>query len=171
MYVSCRLIMALWRSWRGPRVEPDAKITTKLTILPNDLDWNRHLNNGRYLTLMDIGRYDLVIRCGMGPLMRREKWWPVIASATIRFRRELKAFQKVDLTTQIIYWDDKWFYFEHTLVHDGSVYARAMVKGLFKSKTGNVPLVDVMKAMGVERTVPVKPPQISAWEEMDRGMR
>ena len=167
-----RLMWALWRSSRAARVEPDTKIVTPLRIFPNDLDLNNHLNNGRYLTLMDIGRYDLVVRCGMTKLMRSKGWYPVIAAATIRFRRELKAFQKLELTTQIIYWDDKWFYFEHTLVHEGSVYARAMLKGIFKSKQGmNVPLVEIMKEMGVVRAQPAKPAHIAAWDEMDKGMR
>ena len=31
---------------------------------PADLDVQRHMNNGRYLTLMDLGRMDLMLRSG-----------------------------------------------------------------------------------------------------------
>ena len=31
-----------------------------MRVWPNDLDTNAHMNNGRYLTLMDLGRFDLM---------------------------------------------------------------------------------------------------------------
>ena len=31
-------------------------------VLPNDLDSNLHMNNGRYLTIMDLGRTDALLR-------------------------------------------------------------------------------------------------------------
>jgi acyl-ACP thioesterase len=34
-------------------------------VLPNDLDTNLHMNNGRYLTIMDLGRTDAILRSGL----------------------------------------------------------------------------------------------------------
>ena len=45
-----------------------------LRVLPNDLDTNLHLNNGRYLTLMDLGRVDLMLRMGVMGELRRRRW-------------------------------------------------------------------------------------------------
>ena len=36
----------------------------RFRVWPNDLDTNLHMNNGRYLTLMDLGRLDLLLRNG-----------------------------------------------------------------------------------------------------------
>lgn len=35
-----------------------------MRVWPTDLDVQRHMNNGRYLSLMDLGRMDLLVRSG-----------------------------------------------------------------------------------------------------------
>src|SRR6185503_3961101 len=47
-------------SFFGPKYS-DLKHESNLSlrVWPNDLDLNIHVNNGRYLTLMDLGRMDL----------------------------------------------------------------------------------------------------------------
>ena len=63
-------------------------------VWPNDLDLNLHMNNARYLAVMDIGRFDLVMRCGLARLVWRRKLKPVVASAMVRFRRSLAPFER-----------------------------------------------------------------------------
>ena len=43
------------------------------TVLPNDLDTNLHMNNGRYLTIMDLGRTDALVRSEIGRASCRER--------------------------------------------------------------------------------------------------
>ena len=42
-----------------------ARSVLVLRVLPNDLDINFHVNNGRFLTLCDLNRMDLFIRTGL----------------------------------------------------------------------------------------------------------
>ena len=62
----------------------------RMRIWPNDLDFNLHVNNGRYLTLADIGRVDWFLRSGVLKLARERKALPVVGDAIAKFRRELK---------------------------------------------------------------------------------
>ena len=50
-------------------------------VLPNDLDLNLHMNNGRYLTFMDLGRVHLLAQNGLLAHIRRACWMPVLAAA------------------------------------------------------------------------------------------
>lgn len=170
MYVFVRLLLVILRARRQPKVDPRAEIRTPLRIWPNDLDFNWHLNNGRYLTLFDLGRMDLVMRCGMIGPMWTHKWFPVLASATVRFRREVPAFAKVELTTRIVHWDEKWFWIEHRLEQDGSVVARGMVKGLFRGPEGNVPVRRLMQETGVDAGMPDAPELVRRWTELEKEM-
>ena len=52
-------------------------------VLPNDLDINMHMNNGRYLTIMDIGRTELTVRLGIHKLLIKERMSGVTAGVTI----------------------------------------------------------------------------------------
>lgn len=53
----------------GRRLKPLDTSVLKMRTWPGDLDINFHMNNGRYLTLMDLGRFNLTIRSGQGGLM------------------------------------------------------------------------------------------------------
>lgn len=55
------IVHAVFREKLGPFDE--SKVNFR--VLPNDLDLNFHMNNGRYLTLMDLGRIDYFVRCGI----------------------------------------------------------------------------------------------------------
>jgi hypothetical protein len=65
-----------------------------------------HLNNGRYWTLMDHGRADLMIRFGLWRTVGKNQWLPVVSAGKIRFRRELRLFQPFTLKTRIVAWTE-----------------------------------------------------------------
>src|SRR5258706_4303913 len=88
-------------------------------VWPNDLDANVHMNNGRYLTLMDLGRLDLTARAGFLGTALRRGWRPMVGSATIRFRRGLAPFARFQLITRIVCLDGKWFFIEQRLEAQG----------------------------------------------------
>ena len=73
----------------------------KFRVLPTDLDINVHMTNARYLSVMDLGRTDLLIRAGMLKTMRRRRWMPVVGHIDIRFRRSLSPFQRFSLTSRL----------------------------------------------------------------------
>ena len=109
-------------------------------VLPNDLDTNLHMNNGRYLTIMDLGRVDALLRSGLVKTITREKWMPVIAGVSMIFRRSLAPFERYRLETRLIGWDEKWVYMEQTFIRqNGDLAARGYVKATFLKKGGRVP--------------------------------
>lgn len=146
---------------RGPMgVTDEGRVT--LRCWPNDLDVNMHMNNGRYLTIMDLGRMDLIARTGLWPVMKARKWFPVVASAKITFRRSINVFQTFELTTQVIGWDEKWLYIEHRMERGGKVMAQAFVKGLFLGPDGKVAMTELVGAMGHDGPSPEIDPEIAA---------
>jgi acyl-CoA thioesterase FadM len=171
VYPLLRFLKVLIKARFAPPVAPDELVVTRLRVWPWDLDFNLHLNNGRYMSLMDLGRADLIAKSRLLGLLARRRWAPVLASSGIRFRRSLGPFQTFDLTTRIVYWDEKWFYIHQEFVRDGDVYARALVKGLFVGPSGNVPIRALMAAIGIERPDPVRPPVIDDWLAFEREMR
>lgn len=146
---------------RGPLTATgEGRVT--LRCWPNDLDTNLHMNNGRYLTIMDLGRVDLILRSGLWPVMRKRKWYPVIASAKVSFRRSINAFETFELTTQVIGWDEKWLYIEHRMEREGKVAAQAFIKSLFLCPDGKVPVAELIAAMDHDGTSPEMDPEIVA---------
>ena len=146
-------------------------------VWPLDLDANLHMNNGRYLSIMDLGRLDLMMRIGVVGQVLKNKWMPVLSAATIRYRLPLNPFQKFRLDTKIAWWDDKWFFIEQQFVlmggdKDGAVAAIAFVKGSLydRQKRETVPSQDLIALFG-DITKPEKPDYIEAWQKSEEAMK
>jgi len=75
-------------------------------VMPHDLDLALHMNNGRYLTIMDLGRLDMMARAGLLRAVLKHGWTPIASAIKIRYRRELKLFERFRLETRLLYWDD-----------------------------------------------------------------
>jgi acyl-CoA thioesterase FadM len=107
-------------------------------VWPNDLDFNAHVNNGRYLALADIGRMHWFVRTGMLRAAQQHKAYPVVGDAIAKFRRDLKVFQSFEIHSRLIGWDRKWGFIEHRFLRDGRVIGVVVVRGVFKGATGPV---------------------------------
>jgi acyl-CoA thioesterase FadM len=162
MNLIVRLIWVILTAKGRGRMDVTEEGRFALRCWPNDLDTNMHMNNGRYLTIMDLGRLDLIARTGLWPVMRARKWYPVIASAKISFRRSLNVFETFELTTQVIGWDDKWLYIEHRMERGGKVMAQAFVKGLFLGPDGKVAMEELVGAIGHDGPSPELDPAVVA---------
>ncbi|RED44670.1 thioesterase family protein [Aestuariispira insulae] len=171
MYPFIRLIKVLAKGWLGKRLEPDQTSVLHFRVWPNDLDTNIHMNNGRYLTMMDLGRFDLTIRMGLGKLVFRNKWMPVLSSSNIRYRRSLLPFAKYELHSRLLGWDDKWFYMEQKFIHKGDVYAIALAKGAFKLGRHTVPIREITEGLGVGFDLLALPDYIDHWNALENGVR
>lgn len=166
MNLYLRLLLLLFRLWRLPRrglLEPSR---VSFRVLPTDCDVNFHMNNGRYLTFMDLGRVHLMQQIGLIPHIRANRWAPVLAAAEIQFIRQLAPLQKFDLVTRLVTWDDKYAYMEQRFESGGTLHAHAFVKGLFLDRAGRVPSATVVAALGYAGAAPPMPPELRLWAEL-----
>ena len=137
-------------------------------VWPNDLDTNFHMNNGRYMTLMDLGRLDLLLRNGSIRHLLGRRWYPVLASCLIRFRRPLNLFQRFEIRTRIVAWDEKWIYLEQRMLRGGDLVLHAYLKGVFVARAGgSVPITRLLELMGKREAPPPMPPGLAAWIEAE----
>lgn len=120
---------------RGPVDIWDTAITP-FRVAPTDLDVLGHMNNGKYLSLLDLGRLDLMLRSGLWKKLSARGWYPVVAGQTITYRKSLQPGQKFDLYTRVLGFDDRWGYLEQTFVSGDTVYAQAVIRSRFLKKTG-----------------------------------
>ncbi|MEJ2015731.1 MAG: thioesterase family protein [Limibacillus sp.] len=147
----------------------------RFRVWPNDLDLNRHMNNGRFLTVMDLGRIDLMARMGVLGIFKKRKWMPVVAAETISFKRPLDPFERYELTSRILCWDERFLYLEQVFVKkNGKVAARALVKAAIRAHARAVKTQEILEALQVpKRKSPPIPPGIKAWalaaEWMEEG--
>jgi acyl-CoA thioesterase FadM len=140
-----------------PRIGVFDEDVLRLRVWPQDIDFNLHLNNARYLSFMDYGRIHLSAATGILTPVLRERWIPLVGSLSITYRRSLGLFAPFTLTTRTLCWDEKWVYMEQVFRSQEGLAAIAWVKGLFRGRDSNVPpqrIVDMIAPGTVSRPVP-----------------
>lgn len=155
------LIKRLLRRHKQTHIRQDTIL--HLRVLPNDLDLNCHMNNGRYLTIMDLGRIDYMIKNGLLTPVLRNKWFPVISAAHMCYFRPLNLFNAYKLRTTLESWDDKWYIITQRFEKNGKIYAIGVVRGLFRDKKGSIPMPTILKHLNLEHE---SPPRLFSEAEM-----
>ena len=136
----------------------------RLRTLPTDIDLLMHMNNGRYASLFDLGRFDLLIRTGIWDAMIARGWHAVVAAETVTFRRSLQLWQRFTVESRLLGHDDRAVYQIHRAVVDGEVYAEMIVRARFLRRGGGVlPMEELFAALGRPDELPPLPGWVADW--------
>jgi acyl-CoA thioesterase FadM len=160
------LICARWR----PRTSPLDETSVTFHVWPTDLDPLFHMNNGRYLTLMDLGRADAILRNGIRRALSEHGWYPVVASEAIRFRESLNPFARYELRTRLLGWDERSFYYRQTFVAGERETAAALVRiRILRKGSGTVDAPEVAAVILPDVERPALPDYVARWQESERA--
>lgn len=135
-----------------PKAHFGEKTIVTMRVLPTDLDFLWHVNNGVYFSFMDFGRWDMIFRNGVFDLSMKKGWYSVVAGETIKFKKSLKLWDKFQVETQIMGHDEKYFFIQQKFIKHGELMATGLVKVRFlKRKGGTVSTNEVMELFESEK--------------------
>lgn len=169
MYPFIRLAWQLWRHRNDPPLPVTGTHVSHHYCMPWDIDLWRELNNGRTLTLYDLGRIPLADRNGLIPALRRQGWGLAIAGASVRYRRRVRMFDRIEMRSRLISWDARFMYLEQSMWRrDGDCASHILYRAAVTGRDGIVPSGQVLEALGQPGLVaPVLPDWVQAWTEAD----
>ncbi|SHG71575.1 Acyl-CoA thioesterase FadM [Hydrocarboniphaga daqingensis] len=142
----------------------------RLRVWPGDLDSNLHMNNGRYFSVADLGRFDHGLRSGLWRAALKRGWRPVAGDADGRFSVSLQPFARYQLHTRLLGWDDKWFFVEHRYQLGQRVAALVLVRYLFVSSRGPVPTAKVLDVIAHREPSPALPDWARQWRDAQNAL-
>jgi hypothetical protein len=90
--------------------------------------------------------------------MLRERWTPFTYSELVYYRRALSVFSIVDMTTTLIWWDEKMAYFEHRMTQGGQLAAIVYSRGACYAGGKRIPINQTGK--GAPAVPPMAKPDI-----------
>ena len=99
MYPFGRLIWQMLKAGRQSKIglwEPHVSLHY---CMPWDIDMFGEMNNGRVLTLTDLGRLSLGLRCGLVDVIRRKRWSLAMAGANVRWRQRILPMRRYKMIT------------------------------------------------------------------------
>ena len=148
-----RMLYVIIRSLFCERIEAGKLVSElSLRVLPNDIDINFHMNNGRYLTICDLNRVDVFARSGLLKAMFKRNWIPVIAEHTMTYKKPLNIFTRYVVKLEVTHWDEKYFYMKHVFSQGERIMASGASKGcVYARGVGVVKPVDALAAVEQDR--------------------
>ena len=170
MYPFIRLATELLKFRAAPALGiRDTHISHHL-CLPWDLDpWNE-LNNGRTLTLYDLGRIPAGRRLGLDRALAAQGWGMTVAGVSVRYRRRIQAFERVEMQTRCIGWDKRFLYTEQSLWKKAGAAPdcanHILLRSAVTSRTGIVEPARLAAVMGLGDS-PALPDWAQAWIAAD----
>ena len=166
MYPMIRFAKDMARARRAPRLAPLQAHVSTHRCWPWDLDPWMELNNGRTLTLYDLGRIPMAVRIGLTDTLKANGWGITVAGNTVRYRRRIRPFQRFTQVSRLIGWDRRFLYMDQSLWSLGECCNQillrvAVVRG--DQRSGMVPPAEAMAAMGMHDPSPDLPAWVEAW--------
>ena len=167
MYPFLRFAKEMLKYRRAPRIGLlEAHVSTH-RCWPWDLDPWIELNNGRTLTLYDLGRIPMAVRTGIIDTMRENKWGITVAGNSVRYRRRIKAFQRFTMVSRSLGWDERFLYMEQSMWRGGECCNHMLLRAAITSAQGIVAPARVMAAAGRNDESPALPDWVQAWIAAD----
>lgn len=171
MNLYIRLFWIVVTSFLKPRLNFKDKVTLFLRVLPNDLDVNRHLNNGRYLTILDLCSIDLFIRSGILKIAFSKRYRPMIGGIIVTYRKGLSLFEQCKVSIELESWDNHWNFFRFEFrKSNGQLASTGYFKGAFISKEGIMPNEKLDSVLNFDRGLCKVSPAIEHWIASEKNM-
>jgi acyl-CoA thioesterase FadM len=164
---------ALFEGRGRPVMEADRRL---FRCLPTDIDQNGHMNNAKFIRVLNYARRSLWQRNGVWRhcVSRTPKANMVVTGTTIRYRREIRCFQRFVIVSRLVHWDAQCFYVESRFesLDDATPFVLAI--SLVKYRVLSQDKLSPLKLLqAVDATVPAEsppaPPDLQAWMSYDRA--
>lgn len=163
MYPYVRTAAELFKNRKAAPLALDGTHVTPILVWPWDIDPFLELNNGRILTLMDLGRFGIFQRMGFPKRLKELGWYGTVAGTAVRYRRRVTVFQRLELRTRILGWDARFIYIEHAFWRGDDCCAHAVVRTAVTSGRGIVPTDELARAFDLPEESPELPDWVRAW--------
>lgn len=170
MYLVVKFALTLLGARRRPKLALTETSVLDFRVGLADTDMFGELNNARYFSYMELGRWDYSYRVGFFALMRRLGWGVTAGGASVRFRRRIPLFGRFTLTTRVVGHDGRWIYFLHEFHARERICASALIRMGVTSRDGLVPATEVLAHLDGDPPEERVPAWVQAWIDAE-GMR
>ena len=171
MNLYLRLLLVWLRNLTQKKRHYTDAVESRFWVLPHDLDAFGHMNNGRYMQIMDVARTEWMMQTGVVDALRENRWAPLLAGSVVRYRHALKLLQHYHVRTRLLGWDHRWFYLEHCFLdkRDRCVAVGVTRAGL-RNPHGWVHADEVAERVHPGARSPAIPAHVKDWMEVEEQM-
>lgn len=138
--------------------------TTHCVVMPSDLDTNLHMNNSKYLRECDFARIKhWLTNFHVFNLSRSQRGRWAVSAISVRYRRELRLWQRFRILTRTVWWEEDAIYLEQRIVTDDQFVAAIL---LVKMAIRGTKFSELQRLMsGNPFPPPPQSPELKSWCE------
>lgn len=167
MYPYLRMLKEVLKFRNSPLNPLDTHVSHHL-CWPQDIDPWKELNNGRTLTLYDLGRIPMAGRTGLHKVAKAKGWGLAVAGASVRYRKRVKMFDRIQMRSRLLGWDARFVYMDQTMWVRGDCTSQALIRSaITMGKRGIVPPPEMAVALGLPPDSPALPDWVTEWIAAD----
>lgn len=167
MYPFRRLLTTILKAKKSPKLAVDGISENSFHCMPWDLDLFMEMNNGRVVTLYDLGRFNLSIQTGLAAVLKEKNWGLVVAGSTTRYRKRVRMFDKVNMFTQVAAMDERWIYIVQSMWVKGEPASSILLRTAITEKGKVVANERVREALGKPDWQPAPEGWVKSWIESE----
>lgn len=169
MYPIFRMAHSFWRARSVSDLGLFDTYVSTHRCWPWDIDPWMELNNGRTLTLFDLGRIPLARANGLMDAVARNRWGLTMAGVVVRYRRRIRTFEKFEMRSRLLCWDARFQYIEQSMWKaNGECANHAVYRAAVTDKNGIVAPELVARELGIsDVTSPEMPKWVAKWLEAE----
>lgn len=171
MNLYLRLLHVIFCGWFESATQYSEAIFSKFRVWPHDLDAFGHMNNGRYLQIMDVARVHWMMRAGVAAAIRSNRWAPLLGGGFIRYRFSLRIWQTYKVRTRLLCWDQQWFFLEHVFIDRRNRHvAVGISRAALRANGAWIPTHEVATAVQPGAVSPEAPKYVMEWLDLEEEM-
>ena len=114
-----------------------------------DIDQFLHMNNAAYATHFECARWEMGASSGMLSKLARMQGAFVVASMTLRFRKEVRPMQSFEIHSSVIAADERQVFIKQVLQEPNAdrIMAGSLCRAVFRKGRESIPPMDVLRAV------------------------
>jgi len=121
-----RMLMIIFSARKQAAVALIDKRSDRFRVWLHDLGWRDHLPNYRVFSFMELGRFGIWHSSRLALSGRYSL--RMIAAQDVVYLKPIRPFQAFTMTTEILNWDEKYFYYQHQFFCGDKLVAIGLVK-------------------------------------------
>ena len=95
-------------------------------------------------------------------------WGLAVAGASVRYRKRVKMFDRIEMYSRLLGWDERFIYMDQTMWVRGACTSQALLRSaITQGKRGIVPPAEMAVAMGLSGESPALPGWVQDWIAAD----
>ncbi|MDX2319324.1 MAG: acyl-CoA thioesterase [Moritella sp.] len=121
-----RMLIIIFSARQQDAVALVNKRSDRFRVWLHDLGWRDHLPNYRVFSFMELGRFGIWHSSRLA--LSGRYGLRMIAAQDFIYLKPIRPFQAFTMTTEILSWDDKYFYYQHQFLCGDKLVAIGLVK-------------------------------------------